>query len=259
MKEVNNMYSRVYTLSLVFNNLCEDLITSNSLYKLDEYIKTHFYSSSDVRKAYADDISEFALHNMKIIQEENKRNHHNRTGEIVILEKSYHDDKLEDVQKIKVIFQGYELPKRKNCVFKIREKLADDEILKELYSRKRYLLSPNEQDLLRLYLFSHNVYYKKMAIGFLVGRINDEKSSLAYCDCRHLSNICDLLVPVIKTKKGKIRNIEKGMPKDTIVKTSSPYQDSTVVDEKEVLKEEQTEKIEVEQMTFDKLLKKEGK
>ena len=141
------MYSRTYSLAFILDKdgwLKEDLIFSNSLYKLDNYIKNNFNGNKDVRRAYDEKISEFCLNNMQLIQDENERNHHNATGRIVILENTYKDERLCDVKQIKVIYHGSELPSRKKSITKIKKSLEDDNKLRELYLIKNYLLSQNE-------------------------------------------------------------------------------------------------------------------
>lgn len=164
------MYSRTYSLSFVLDRdgwLKKDLITSNSLYKLDEYIKKNYKSHKDVRKKYDETISEFCLEHMDLIQEENKRNHHNATGRIVILENNYNQDRLFCMRQLMVIYQNNDLLSRKKCLHKIKKILEeDDNKIEDLYKRKSYLLSKNEMDLLRIYLSYKNFKYKKMQLAF---------------------------------------------------------------------------------------------
>lgn len=247
MKEVNKMYSRTYSLSFILDKdgwLKEDLIISNSLYKLDNYIKNNFNGTKDVRRIYDEKISEFCLNNMKLIQDENERNHHNATGRIVILENTYNDGRLCDVKQIKVIYHDNLLPSRKKCITKIRKSLNDDNKLKELYQRKNYLLSQNELELIRLYDRFHNRKYKKSVIGFLTNRIKEAGGTEAYYYCRHLTNLCDLLKEK-KKKKVKITKINGSkIEKNMSLQKDLPYH---------YLESE------VEQITMDKILRKDGK
>lgn len=238
------MNSRTYSLSFILDRdgwLKEDLVTSNSLYKLDNYIKDNFSDNKDVRKEFDEQISEFCLENMKLIKDENERNHHNSTGRIVILENMYDGERLCNTKCLKVIYQGSLLPSRKKCVSKIKKTLEDDDKLKELYTRKFYLLSPNELDLLRIYFRYHNVRYKENAIGFFTRRIKEESGNMAYYDCRHLANLCDLIEKE-KKKVKNIGNINTDILREEVnVNREIPYQD-----------------VVVEQVSMDKILKKEG-
>lgn len=190
------MLSKTYNLCIALDKECmvnEDLIVSNSLYKLDSYIKGKFYDTKDIRKEFEEEISIFALDNIERITYLNKKNKDNRMGHIVILEKVYKDNTLLRVRPIKVIYHGFILPKRSICLKKIKNSLMKDDKLNELYYRKRYLLSQNEIDLLGLYFRFHNEKYKKSALYFLVQRIKEETSQMAYYYCRMLTNLCDLL------------------------------------------------------------------
>ena len=237
------MVKIVYSLAFALDKEClirEDLITSNSLYKLDEHIKKNFQSTLDVRNKYDDLISNLCLCYRERIQKENERNHNNRTGHVVIIEKVYDDNnKLISVIPIKVIYKNHHILKRYLCIRKIKEALNDDSNLERLYKEKKYLLSQNEKDLLRLYFDFKNVKYKNSAIGFFTRRIKDESSSSAYYYCRHLASLCSLVDEDVITNLKNI-NSEKDL-KNMTVKKESPYVE-----------------VESEQMTMDNLLKKGG-
>lgn len=240
------MYSRTYSLAFILDKdgwLKEDLIISNSLYKLDSYIKNNFKGTKDVRRTYDEKISEFCLNNMQLIQDENERNHHNATGRIVILENNYKNERLCDVKQIKVIYHDSELPSRKKCITKIRKSLEDGNKLKELYQRKNYLLSQNELELIRLYDKFHNPKHKNSVIGFLTNRIKEESGTKAYYYCRHLTNLCDLLEDK-KKRKVKLTKVNSSKIEENMsLKTDLPYHQ---MDD------------EVEQLSMDKVYKKEG-
>lgn len=195
--------------------LNEDLVISNSLYKLDEYIKNNFNSHRDVRKKYDSLISEFCLDNMDKIINENIRNEDNRTGNIVILEKDYNEkDELVGIKRIKVIYGDSELLSRSGCIKKIKKELDKDNKLKKLRKEKGYyLLSKNEMDLIDSYFNYHNTKRKSSAIAFLTKRIEKESSVMAYYDCRCLASLCNLVRSVAKTSKVTIKNISDDIPK----------------------------------------------
>lgn len=212
----------------------EDLVISNSLYKLDEYIKNNFSNHRDVRKKYDDIISEFCLTYKDRIIEENMRNKDNRTGYIVILEKDYDENnRLITVRRIKVIYQNQELLSRSGCIKKIKKELNNDIKLKILRDNKAYLLSKNERDLIGLYFKYHNDKYKVNAINFLTDRIREEKSFMAYYDCRLLTNLCNLIRSKINIKKGKVTNISKEIPKKINLEPSKYH--GEIKDEESVL------------------------
>ena len=212
------MIKRTFNLCITLGEdekLNEDLIISNSLYKLDEYIKNNFNSHRDVRKKYDSLIGEFCLDNMDKIINENMRNEDNRTGNIVILEKDYNEkDELVGIKRIKVIYANQELLSRSGCIKKIEKELEKDNKLKKLRKEKAYyLLSKNEMDLIDNYFNYHNPKRKSSAIAFLTNRIKEEKSSLAYYDCRCLANLCNLVRNAVKTSKVTIKNISSDIPK----------------------------------------------
>ena len=194
------MFRKEYSLSFTLDNKPEisiDLITFNSLRELDEFIQNKFTCREDVQKEYNSVMGEFALSYMNKIQDEDRRNNYNRCGLVVILEKSFRDNKLLSIRRIKVLYKGDVLPPRKTCISLIRESLEDDEKLKTLFNKKRYLLSDNEIELIAIYLFRNIPKYKESAIGFFTRNIRDADDDEAYYYCRHLANLCNL----VKIKK----------------------------------------------------------
>ena len=232
------MIKRTFNLCITLGEdgkLNEDLIISNSLYKLDEYIKNNFNSHRDVRKKYDSLIGEFCLDNMDRIINENMRNEDNRTGNIVILEKDYNEkDELVGIKRIKVIYGNSELLSRSGCIKKIKKELEKDNKLKKLRKDKAYLLSKNEMDLIDSYFNYHNNKRKSSAIAFLTKRIEEESSVMAYYDCRCLARLCNLVRSVVKTSKVTIKNISDGIPKRIEVVKENTH--TKMVDSDDLLK-----------------------
>ena len=231
--------SKIYSLSFILDKngeISEDLISSNSLEQLDLYIKENFHDTKDVRKKYDSQISEFCLTYMKKIQRENWANHNNRTGSVVILEKNVSDGKITSIRPISVIYKGEHMISPTKAFRKIKEKLSDDDNLKRLFNEKKYLLSKNEMDLIRLYFGSKNDKYKENAIGFLVRRIKNDTKEETYYSLRHLTHLCDLK----EKDKGKVRLTE--------VNSSSIKEELTLKTENNFVM--------YEQMTMDNLFKR---
>ena len=190
--------SKTYCLSFSIDNDGKnsfDLVTSNSLYKLDQFMQK-FVDDKDVRRYYDEEIGEFCLYNMKIIQEENERNHRNRTGGIYIFERSYNDEgKLYMSRSIKVIYKDYCLPPRRSCLYKIQRALEEDgDKLEQLLKVKWFVLENDEKNLLKRFLDEGDEHYYDEFISRFISRIRDAKSWYAYWVCRMLASMCNLVV-----------------------------------------------------------------
>ena len=181
----------VFYLSLVLDKdgyEKKDLITSNRLDNLDNYIKKNFKDHRDVRRKYDEEIGEYCLQNMKFIQEENQRNHRNWTGAITILfpVEEYNYEKSEyELKYIKLpIFykDGKELKSEDECLKIIREKLKDREMVKKLFHERGFLLSEDE---IRYY-FNAEHYINGIISG---GEEKDNFDDFGDTFCKRLKNL----------------------------------------------------------------------
>lgn len=168
----------------------EDLYTTASLEELDDYLK-QFNDHHEIRNLYRDQIQEFLLDNKEYIKMTEEKNNRLNNGRICITFLDHH----KIMRSIAIIYKndGNLLPK-KNCLRKIIEELKNDDILKELYLRKKYLLTRNEIDLLRNYFLFPVSYrkYKDIMIKSFVGRIKYYPEERSYLYLRSLMNICGL-------------------------------------------------------------------
>ena len=225
--------NRIFHLSFLldrdgYNRI--DLISFDTLSKLDNFIMKRFKKTVDVRKKYEQEISEFCLDNMSFIIKENTKNKRNWLGSIVILadERNY-DDKTEKLYKIPIIYQNdKKMLSKEDCLKKIREKLNDKSVVRKIFEEKRYLLSDYEKDLLIKNYSRSDDKYLKSFIGNFYNRLKHLKSDeILYFYCRCLMNTCSLNELLIKTKFGTIDNIDLNMKIDTnIVKKNSYSNDA---------------------------------
>ncbi len=202
-----------------------DLISFYDLIRLDEYMEK-FISNKDVRQKYDIEISEFCLLNMKKIKHDNRVNKRNWTGSIAIIcEEKDNDDKTVRMYKIPIIYKNdAKLLSNRDCLRKIKEKLNDKETILDIFNNKRYMLSPNEIDLISLYLKWNNEKYLKEASLFFYRRLkelNDDNELYFYC--RTLMHNFELNKLVVKTKFGNIGNISLDIPQDTVIEKSNGY------------------------------------
>lgn len=201
-----------------------DLISFYELSKLDDYLEK-FTSNKDVRKKYEMDISEFCLDNRKMIEEENKKNHHNWTGSIAIIcEERDSKDKPGLIHKIPIIYQNNpKLFSKDECLKKIKEKLKKLSTICYIYLDKNYMLSQNERELVLLYKKTHNKKYLRSASDFFYNRIKTLDDELLYYYCRTLMHIFELNKLEVKTKFGNIENINLNIPSDTVLERYNAY------------------------------------
>lgn len=201
------MQDMVFHLSFLLDSVGYnriDLINSNSLRELDNFIMKNFKSSQDVRERYSEEISEFCLNNMNFIQKENKRNQRNWTGSIVIIAER-HNDKVNYFHKIKVMYHNsLKLLTFKETIKKIKNKMHDKKILNEMRTKKAFLFSENEKDLLRKNDKEYSDYFLNMAIDFFINRLKKNDEWSYYCR-RTLTNLCELDQKEIALSKGKLK------------------------------------------------------
>lgn len=193
----------------------QDLYSCKTLKELDEYL-LNFKDSGEVREKYLDDISEFLLDNMNYVKESEKRNNRLNNGRICIVYEG-NDDQL---RMFSIIYQnGGKLMEMTRCFSKIRSELNNDEKIRELLNRKRYLLSQYEIDLISDYLMYPVSYkrYKRIFINGFIARLEKLNDDNLYMYLRSIMNICGLLYGkgYIKTKQGDIGNVDINMPSKT--------------------------------------------
>lgn len=202
-----------------------DLISFYELSRLDKYIE-NFSSNKEIRKKYDMDISEFCLHNMKKIQRDNKIHKRNWTGSIAIIcEIRDDDDKTVSLHKIPIIYKNdYKLLSKKDCLRKIKDRLENSEVILDIFNNKRYLLSPNEIELIYLYFKWNNKKYLKSANTFFYNRLRSlDDDELLYYYCRALMHTFGLNELSVKTKFGTISKINDNIPMETTIIKKSGY------------------------------------
>ena len=203
-----------------------DLISFDMLSKLDEFINARFTNSSDVRKKYQQDISEFCLDNMNFIKNENKKNKRNWLGSIaIIVDERNNDDKTTQLYKIPIIYQNdKKLLRKEDCLSKIKVGLQDKNNIKRIFVEKRYLLSKYEIDLLIRDYYRSDDKYLKSFIGNFYNRLKRmENDELLYFYCRSLMHLFSLNELSIQTNFGKIGSINLDIPSDTKVVKKSGF------------------------------------
>lgn len=184
------------------------------LLKMDYFIINNFMNRDEAFNYYIQDISEFCLDNKKIIESENIRNNHNRTGAITLFCKYQINDQLKII-KIPIIYgNDNKLLSHSNCLKIIKEKLNDNNILKKILSEKNYLLSRNEYDLLSLYFKFHNEKHKELFRDSFIRRIKNFTKEKKYFFFRCLMNLCSLNKLELKIQNG-ILKINNNIPLNT--------------------------------------------
>lgn len=198
----------------------QDLYSCKTLKEMDEYL-LNFQNHLEIREKYAIDISEFLLDNMKYIKENEKKNHRVNNGFIKII----YEGKNNTLINFGIIYQGNSMITEKNyCFHKIRIAFNDDLILKRLYNEKKYLLSEYEFDLLEQYFMFPVSYkrYKRIFINDFLSRLEKMSDNNLYMYFRSLINLCGLYKnKCLKTKKGKIKDIDIFMPSETTLRRNS--------------------------------------
>ena len=196
----------------------QDLYSCKTLKELDEYL-LKFRNHQEVREVYFEEIGEFLLDNMKYIRENEKKNNRANNGRICIV----YEGKNGKLRMFSIIYQndGIILEK-KRCFRKIRNELNNDNTLKELLNRKRYLLSQYEIDLLSQYLMFPTSYkkYKRIFINDFIARLEKMSDDNLYMYLRSIMKMCGLLYKKnsLQTKHGTIDNIDINMPSETTLR-----------------------------------------
>ena len=199
------------------------LCKNNDLVAMDDYIINNFTNRNDVFNKYRNDIEEFCLDNRKIIMEENIRNNRDRTGAITLFCK-YTNNYGVHTLKIPIIYgNDNRLLNENTCLKKIKEKLSDDKVLKELISSKSYLLSYNEMNLISLYFKFNNPKVKEEFGKTFLNRIKGFQADKKYFFFRCLMNLCSLNETNLNLKKGKVSNIKTNMPLKTKVEKENDF------------------------------------
>lgn len=186
---INNFYVSISLVLGDANIRKIDLITFPSLEELDSYTIS-FSNSSAIRNRYSKEIQEYLRKNIEYLT-----NQKQKEGRIVIT----YLDNYNNIRYFPIIYKNeQELLKVDKTLKIIKDKLTDDNILKDILVRKSYLLSRNEKDLLNIYFSTNNLKYKKDFIIFFINRLYSSKNKYLYV--RSLLNVCKLM-----GKKGKIQ------------------------------------------------------
>ena len=186
---INNFYVSISLVLGDANIRKKDLITFPSLEELDSYTIS-FSNSSEIRNKYSKEIQEYLRKNIIYLT-----NQKQKEGRIVIT----YLDNYNNIRYFPIIYSNeQELLNIDKTLKIIKDKLNDDNILKDILVRKSYLLSRNEKDLLNIYFSTNNLKYKKDFIIFFINRLYSSKNKYLYV--RSLLNVCKLM-----GKKGKIQ------------------------------------------------------
>ena len=186
---INNFYVSISLVLGDANIRKKDLITFPSLEELDSYTIS-FSNSSEIRNKYSKEIQEYLRKNIVYLT-----NQKQKEGRIVIT----YLDNYNNIRYFPIIYSNeQELLNIDKTLKIIKNKLNDDNVLKDISVRKSYLLSRNEKDLLNIYFNTNNLKYKKDFIIFFINRLSSSKNKYLYV--RSLLNVCKLM-----GKKGKIQ------------------------------------------------------
>ena len=186
---INNFYVSISLVLGDANIRKKDLITFPSLEELDSYTIS-FSNSSEIRNKYSKEIQEYLRKNIIYLT-----NQKQKEGRIVIT----YLDNYNNIRYFPIIYSNeQELLNIDKTLKIIKDKLNDDNILKDILVRKSYLLSRKEKDLLNIYFNTNNLKYKKDFIIFFINRLSSSKNKYLYV--RSLLNVCKLM-----GKKGKIQ------------------------------------------------------
>ena len=186
---INNFYVSISLVLGDANIRKKDLITFPSLEELDSYTIS-FSNSSEIRNKYSKEIQEYLRKNIIYLT-----NQKQKEGRIVIT----YLDNYNNIRYFPIIYKNeQELLNVDKTLKIIKDKLNDDNVLKDISVRKSYLLSRNEKDLLNIYFSTNNLKYKKDFIIFFINRLSSSKNKYLYV--RSLLNVCKLM-----GKKGKIQ------------------------------------------------------
>ena len=179
---INNFYVSISLVLGDANIRKKDLITFPSLEELDSYTIS-FSNSSEIRNKYSKEIQEYLRKNIIYLT-----NQKQKEGRIVIT----YLDNYNNIRYFPIIYSNeQELLNIDKTLKIIKDKLNDDNILKDILVRKSYLLSRNEKDLLNIYFNTNNLKYKKDFIIFFINRLSSSKNKYLYV--RSLLNVCKLM------------------------------------------------------------------
>jgi len=122
----------------------KDLVSFSSLLDLDEYVQRNFYHSKEVRERYQEEINDFCNNNQRakdlLTKLKGKSPNRKSFGEISIICKDGNEE-----YKIPIMYkEGKRLKALIDCLNILKEKIKDNNIVKELYSKKKYLFSPDD-------------------------------------------------------------------------------------------------------------------
>lgn len=194
----------------------QDLYKTSTLKELDDYLLS-FKNHLEIRDKYLDDVSEFLLDNMNYIRENEKKNKRVNNGRICIT----YIGKNNEIRMFPIIYRDDpKLMSRDNCLRKIKREFNDDDKLRELINRKRYLLSDHEIGLITNYLMYHVSYkkYKRIFINDFISRLTGLSDDKLYMYLRSLMNLCDLKTSrVIPTKYGDINVYEDNISERAVL------------------------------------------
>ena len=179
---INNFYVSISLVLGDANIRKKDLITFPSLEELDSYTIS-FSNSSEIRNKYSKEIQEYLRKNIIYLT-----NQKQKEGRIVIT----YLDNYNNIRYFPIIYSNeQELLNIDKTLKIIKDKLNDDNILKDILVRKSYILSRNEKDLLNIYFNTNNLKYKKDFIIFFINRLSSSKNKYLYV--RSLLNVCKLM------------------------------------------------------------------
>lgn len=179
---INNFYVSISLVLGDANIRKKDLITFPSLEELDSYTIS-FSNSSEIRNKYSKEIQEYLRKNIIYLT-----NQKQKEGRIVIT----YLDNYNNIRYFPIIYSNeQELLNVDKTLKIIKDKLNDDNILKDILVRKSCLLSRNEKDLLNIYFSTNNLKYKKDFIIFFINRLSSSKNKYLYV--RSLLNVCKLM------------------------------------------------------------------
>ena len=215
-------YYLMFHLDRVGNNGIV-LRQSTDLCEMDRFINDKFTGREDVFNEYRDFIQEFCLDNRGIIEEENIRNHHNRTGSISLFCR-YQNNYGTFMYKIPIIYKNdNKLLSSDSCLKKIKDKLNDDKVLEKLLKEKKFLLSKYEYSLISNYFKFKDIKSKMDFIDSFTNRIKRFTYEKQYFFFRSLMRVCNLNQIELKISKGTINNVNLNMPINTKVETTNDF------------------------------------
>lgn len=145
--------SKVFNLSYVLDEKCKkriDLVSSNRLEELDDFIMSNFTTTDDVREKYKEVIDIFCQKNKDILEKAKKKGYR---GYVVI---TYQDG--DHVRRIPVMYKdGKKLKNIYECIEIFNENYNKKEIIREIRNKKYDVFTGEE--LTQLYFARYYLYY----------------------------------------------------------------------------------------------------